>query len=115
MNWFDFIGYAGALVIIFASTYTSIKRYRLYNVIGAGIFLVYGIIANIVPVIILMSCLMFINFRKMMKPISQGRYYTIVDMKLDDPMFVYLLELYKREIKGFFPQYKINDKINVVK
>ena len=92
----EIIGYIGAAVFVVSSTLTSIRNYRLYNVIGSVICLIYGVLINAIPIVVLMTGLAAINLRKYLKPRQEKLYYDVVEFKLSDTIIDYLLDYYNK-------------------
>lgn len=57
----DFIGYFASLLIVLSLCTTNVKKFRYINLMGCSTFLLYGVIIDAYPVIILNVCCISIN------------------------------------------------------
>lgn len=62
MNYYlELFGYLGSLLIIISMMFTSINKLRIINIIGSIISLIYSIIVDAWPIVILNASLITIN------------------------------------------------------
>ncbi|HLF47289.1 MAG TPA: hypothetical protein VI548_12750 [Chitinophagaceae bacterium] len=54
MNWIEFIGYVGAALVVISFLVSSkVRVIRFINMLGALVFIIYGILLNVnLPIII---------------------------------------------------------------
>jgi uncharacterized protein with PQ loop repeat len=57
----DFIGWVATILIIISFIFRDIYKLRLFSMIGAFLWIVYGIMANAYPIIILNVVVAFIQ------------------------------------------------------
>lgn len=61
------IGLAGTLFILFAFTFTDQRKIRIYDGIGAGLFVLYGIIIHSFSTVLLNIALIGVHIYKLSK------------------------------------------------
>ena len=61
MNWFELIGFLGTVFVLVSFLMKDIKRVRFINIVGAALFVVYGILINAMSTWILNASLVIIN------------------------------------------------------
>lgn len=61
MNWFELIGIAGTLFVLLSFLMKDIKMVRIINIIGAILFVVYGILINALSTWLLNAILVIIH------------------------------------------------------
>lgn len=68
MNYYlELFGYLGSLLIILSMMFTSINKLRIINIIGSIISLIYSIIVDAWPIVILNASLIIINSIQLIK------------------------------------------------
>lgn len=64
-NWIEFIGYLGSLLVAISLSLKSVKNLRTVNFMGALAFVVYGLLIQSYPVVILNSYLCGANIYRL--------------------------------------------------
>ena len=66
MDWeyitLEIFGYIGTALVIISMTMTNWVKFRVINMCGGLISLIYAVICNTWPVVVLNACLICINF-----------------------------------------------------
>ncbi len=100
---FDFIGYAGSVLIAFSLLMTSIIKLRWLNLAGATLFSTYGFIIGALPVGILNSFICLINIYHLQKIYSKKEYFKILQIRPQNQYMEYFIDFYHKDINDFFP------------
>ncbi|PCH71176.1 MAG: hypothetical protein COC06_01975 [Bacteroidales bacterium] len=103
----EWIGYAASVLVLVSLTMTSIVKLRWYNLAGAILFSAYGFLIGSLPVGImnfLIVCANLYNLRKMYK---RKEDFKIIEIKENDELLMHFLDFYKKDIKSFFPDYRM--------
>jgi len=79
-RYIEWIGYAAMLALMIAFTMKDAHKLRFINMIGAGIFVIYGILKNLPPIVIANGFIALINvyylfFRKEQKVSTEKKQY----------------------------------------
>ena len=69
---YEIIGYLGTGFVILSMTMSSMKRLRLFNVLGAILSGAYAILIGAYPVLLLNACLALINIFHLIKDYRRG-------------------------------------------
>lgn len=74
MNYYlELFGYLGSLLIIISMMFSSINKLRIINIIGSIISLIYSIIVDAWPIVILNASLITINMYHLIRYYIQKR------------------------------------------
>lgn len=63
----EIVGIVATLFILFAFSLSDVKKIRFFDIIGALLFVIYGMLINSISVWLLNSVLIIINAYKIMK------------------------------------------------
>lgn len=69
----EMVGYLGTLLVLFSFTRRDIKWLRIFNMMGGGISLIYAILVNTMPVVILNGSLILINGYQLLREIKNKK------------------------------------------
>lgn len=67
MNWFELIGIAGTLFVLLSFLMKDLKKVRIINIIGAVLFVVYGILIKALSTWLLNLILIIVHIVYLMK------------------------------------------------
>ena len=77
MEWeyitLEIFGYIGTALVIISMTMTNWLRFRIINMCGGLISLIYAALCNTWPVVVLNACLICINFVQSVRYIQQSK------------------------------------------
>ncbi|MBR5896064.1 MAG: hypothetical protein IKZ39_00420 [Lachnospiraceae bacterium] len=110
------IGYVGTALVLISFLMTSVYKLRIINTIGSLVSVVYGVIMQVYPTVVLNTALALINIFFLWRHLSTKteNVYTIGRTWQNDPIVELFLNKYKDEIKEFFPSFEgISEKVNV--
>lgn len=57
----EMVGYLGSVLVVISMLMTSVRRLRVVNSVGAGIFTIYALIIQSYPTALMNFCLVVIN------------------------------------------------------
>ena len=63
----ELVGYLGSVLVVISMLMTSVKKIRIVNSCGAGIFAVYALIIHSYPTALMNTCLVLINLYTLAK------------------------------------------------
>lgn len=63
----EMFGYLGSILVVISMLMTSVKKLRIVNSVGAGIFAVYALIIHSYPTALMNTCLVLINLYNLAK------------------------------------------------
>ena len=67
MNWFETIGIAGTIFVLLSFLMKDLKKVRIINIVGAVLFVIYGILIHAVSTWLLNGILNKINLFYLIK------------------------------------------------
>lgn len=101
-------GYLGSILVVVSMLMTSVKRIRVMNSIGAGIFAIYALIIHSYPTALMNGTLVIINIYNLIQLARQDSHYDLIDGKKEESFLQYILNYYKDDIKKYFPEFNAN-------
>ena len=61
MNWFELIGIAGTLFVLLSFLMKDLKKVRIINIIGATLFVIYGLLIGALSTWLLNGILIIVH------------------------------------------------------
>ena len=110
---YEYIGYAGSILVDLSLMMKNILRLRVINLAGAAIFSLYGLLIGALPVFFMNGFIAFIDLYYLLEMFKKNEKFEI--MPLIDQSHPYLnkfLKFYGNDIKKFFPELKFSDLKN---
>ncbi|MFN8433634.1 MAG: YgjV family protein [Anaerolineales bacterium] len=103
---YELIGYAASLLVAFSLTMKSLQKLRIVNMIGAVVFIVYGLLIGAIPVAFLNTLILGVNVYNLWQMWQQKDYFTLMQVRADSAYLKKFLEFYRTEISEFVPTYQ---------
>jgi hypothetical protein len=110
INFIEWIGYVGSVIVAISLTMSSIIRLRWLNLLGASIFSTYGFIIGAMPVAFLNLFITLINIFYLIRIYSAKDYFKILHIRKENRYLQYFLDFYSKDINKFFPGFCDNFK-----
>lgn len=67
MNWFELIGIAGTLFVLLSFLMKDLKKVRIINIIGATLFVIYGLLIGALSTWLLNGILIIVHIVYLIK------------------------------------------------
>lgn len=113
---FEIIGYVGSAFVLISFLMSTVIKLRVINSIGSLISVVYGLLIQAYPTVVMNLCLFIINCFYLVKMYRFKESFYIVDTKLSDSCVQFFINLNKEDILQFFPEFENQSKsINFLK
>lgn len=104
----EIFGYIGTLLVIISMMMTSITKLRIVNIIGSAITVIYSLIYNTWPIVVMNSCLIMINVFHLIKQYSNNKTFKIIKSNNIDQGLSLYFEYNKNKIMPLFSKF-LND------
>ncbi len=72
-NWIEWLGYFSSVMVAISLLMTSIVKLRIFNLIGSGCFIVYGLLIKAIPVAAINTIAVIINCYQLYKLFVERR------------------------------------------
>lgn len=102
---YEFIGYAGSILVAISLMMKSLVRLRTVNMIGAIVFIVYGLLIGAIPVVFLNTLILGVNVYNLLQMWRQKDYFTLMEVRAESTYLKHFLDFYRKEILKFTPTY----------
>ena len=106
IDYIEWIGYLGSVIIAVSLTMTSMVRLRWLNLIGSIIFTVYGFVINAIPVAAVNLLIVGVNIVFIFKLYNKKDFFKILEIRNDSQYLHSFLAFYHDLIQKDFPQIK---------
>ena len=100
------IGYAGSLLVAISLMMRSILRLRVINLIGAALFVVYGLLIRAYPIAAVNFFIVLIDLYYLREIRSTDEYFTLLEVPFESRYLHYFLHFYADEIRRFMPGFR---------
>lgn len=107
-NWLEWLGYLASFVVLISLLMNSIIRLRWINLIGSGIFSLYGFLIGALPVGLMNLGIGLINIYHLIKIYRTKEYFKMLPIEDNSQYFKYFLDFYKNEIEKYSNKSKAN-------
>lgn len=103
----EIIGYIGSVLIAASLMMSNIKRLRIINLIGALIFVAYGLMAKAYPIVLVNGFIAVIDAYYLGLMRGRKDYFKLMPApSMDDRLVQLFLEFHREDIYRFFPQFR---------
>ena len=106
----EIIGYISSVLIVISLTMKSFIRFRVVNMLGAFLFVVYGLLIGSIPVAFLNSFSVCINIYYIYHYQHKKDSFKIIPSQHDSDILNEFTTFYKDDILKFYPNFNMNYK-----
>lgn len=100
-NWFEFLGYLASFLVLVSLLMSSIVKLRWINLLGSGIFTIYGFLIGAFPVAFMNLCTCFINIYYLVKIYRTKEHFKILPIEMDSEYFQYFIDFHRKDIEKY--------------
>lgn len=110
LEWF---GYLASVIVLISLLSSSIIKLRWINLVGAGLFAIYGALLGSIPVAVLNAGIVIINVYYLIKIYSTKEYLHLLELRPDSNYFIHFIDFFKDDIQSYFKRsdFKNNEDI----
>lgn len=105
----EFIGYTASVLIAVSLLMSNVWRLRLINLIGALIFVLYGAIAGVYPVLAVNGFIALVDLWYLAQMAGKKDIFKLLPVKAGDALLENFLAYYYRDISLYFPDFSVKD------
>ena len=95
--YLEIFGYVGTVLVIISMMMTSFLKFRIINMCGGFISLIYAVLTNTWPVAVLNACLVCINFVQTIRQLKKKENFAFVNASVNDGTFRYFLSNFEKK------------------
>ncbi len=107
---YELIGYAGSILVAISLMMKSLVRLRAINMVGAIVFIIYGLLIGAIPVVFLNGLILCVNVYNLWQMWQQKDYFTLMEIRAESAYLKRFLDFYRKEILEFIPTYLFKPK-----
>ncbi|NCP88274.1 hypothetical protein GW781_02965 [bacterium] len=111
---FEMVGYAGSLLVAVSLMMKSIVRLRVINLLGALIFVTYGLLIRAYPVALMNALIVGIDLYYLAQAWRQKDFFSLLKISPADEYLRRFLEFYQPEITRFLPEFRAPQDENIL-
>ncbi len=112
INILEWIGYAASVMIAISITMSSIVKFRILNLIGAGIFSLYGFLIGALPVGFMNLFIVVVDLYFLFQIFNTKEAFEILEVRPNDRYLIRFLQFNDKEIQRFFPGFEYKSELN---
>lgn len=105
---YELVGYLASLLILVSMTMGNIVRLRIFNLLGAITFTLYGVMINSIPVAATNAIIIGINVYYLFTMINAKSYFKLLKVSAANEYLQYFIEYYQDDIINFQPDIPLN-------
>ena len=104
MNWLEILGYAASVLVAVSLTMSSIVKLRVFNLIGAVTFAVYGWLVGAYPVLAVNAFIAVVNVVYLLRMRRLEDSFELLEIARHDNRYVgRFLDFHAADVARFFP------------
>ncbi len=104
--WFEIVGYAASALIVVSLTMKSILRLRLIGLAGSLTFLVYGVLIEAFPIVLVNSIVVVIHAYHLRHLLgAKDELFTPLFVRKESEYLKYFCRFYAQDIRRFIPDF----------
>jgi hypothetical protein len=100
---YELVGYAASALVAVSLMMKSIRRLRVYNLVGALAFTAYGLLIGAYPVAAVNLFIVFINLYYLRQMAATREYFDLLRIQPDSEYLRSFLEFHREDIQRFAP------------
>jgi hypothetical protein len=101
----ELLGYAAMVLVAVSLMMTSILRLRFFNMLGAVLFSIYGLLIQAYPVAVLNGLLALLNLWFIVRMLRAKAFFRILPLHSDSDYLRYFLDFYGEKIRKILPEF----------
>lgn len=109
---YELIGYIASVLVAVSLMMSAIVKLRIVNMIGAFVFMVYGILINSVPVAAMNGFIVLINIYYLIKIAIDKEYFHLLEANHRDSYLTAFMNYYRESIQNFQPGFSFDKNYN---
>jgi hypothetical protein len=114
LSLLEWVGYIASGIIALSMTMNSIVKFRLINLVGAGLFSTYGFIIGAYPVGILNAFIFSVDIYYLVGIFGRKENFEILEIRADNHYLLRFLDFHNKEIQKFFPGFTYKPELNTI-
>ncbi len=104
----EILGYAASVLVAISLTQKSVLRLRLFGLVGAIAFSIYGFLLNSVPIAGLNLLIVGIHLYYIIQMLTKKTYFKLLEVDRTSSYVRSFLDFYQKDIATFFPNFQYN-------
>ncbi len=110
MNYYEWIGYLGSILVAISLMMKNIYHLRRINFVGAAIFSFYGYLVSAYPVVLLNGFIALVDLYYLIHINKEKENFSLMPvLDATHPYLTKFLEYYQKDIKKFFPEFSFTN------
>ncbi len=114
ISWVEWVGYTASLLVLVSLMMASILRLRIFNLIGATVFCIYGLLIHSYPVAGMNFLIVLSNIYYLFKLRKVKEEFILMETSPNSAFLKRFIEINHKEIKVFFPHFIFENKTHDV-
>ncbi|MGV8146636.1 MAG: hypothetical protein ACLKAK_06995 [Alkaliphilus sp.] len=103
--YIEWIGYVASVLVAVSLLMSSIVKLRWYNLVGSGLFAIYGFYIGALPITAINAFIFCINIYYLIKIYTAKEYFEVVEIGKKDMYLKHFINYYYTDIRTIFPTF----------
>ncbi len=104
----EWLGYLASMLVVISLMMNSIVRLRWFNLAGALLMCLYGILIRATPLMVLNLFIVLVDLYYLRQIYFSRDYFNILQPRPDSRYLKHFLEFYKTEIQAHIPEFQFH-------
>jgi hypothetical protein len=103
---YELVGYAASALVAVSLTMKSIRKLRVFNLVGSLAFTIYGLLIGAYPVAAVNLFIVFINLFYLRQMAATREYFDLLRIRPDSEYLRSFLDFHREDIQRFAPGFE---------
>jgi len=109
MNWLEILGYIGSVVVAVSLMMKNIVKLRWWNLVGAALFSLYGLLVGAYPVFAVNFFIAIVDIYYLIVLYKKQDEFSLVSVRPNNNYLKKFTEFYSEDISKFFPEFSFTN------
>jgi hypothetical protein len=114
MDYIEIVGFAASVLIALSMAINSKAKFRLINLVGASMFLLYGILIESWPIALLNLFIVGADIFYLLRIYTNNELFSILEVRGGNKYLINFLKFHDKEIQKFFPGFEYKPELNTI-
>lgn len=105
MEGLELFGFLGSLLVALSLMMKNILKLRWINLVGASVFVIYGLLIEAYPVFVLNGFIVLVDLYYILMIYREKSYFTLLEVEDGNELLRKFVDFYKDDIKSYFPEF----------
>lgn len=104
--YLELFGYFASALVVVSLMMKSLLKLRAISLLGSSCFIIYGILINAYPIVVMNVFILSINVYYLRQMLNRKEYFNLLDVSPESAYLRYFLDFHRDDIHKLIPEYR---------